>query len=122
MIPESITVIYNDHVPLAPRLGQTGLRVTASSTPSVPAVLPGVPGDILSVANTGAYDIHFRMCKEGETLVRAANTDTIVWAGRDLLFLVPSADKLRPAARCAISVICPEGAGDVVFTTYERGT
>lgn len=122
MIPESITVIYNDHVPLAPRLGQDGLRITAGTVASAPVALPGVPGDILSIAVKGVYDVHFRLSKGTNPSERATNASTIVWAKRDLLFLVPSADKLRPSSQCFISVISPEGNSDVVINTYERGT
>lgn len=121
MIPESITVIYNDHVPLAPRLGQDGIRITAGSVASVPVALPGEPGDILSIAVKGNFDVQFRICRLSEIGVRATNASTIVWAKKDLLFLVPSSDKLKKE-QCAISVISPDGDSDVIINTYERGT
>lgn len=121
MIPESITVVYNEEVPLQPRLGQTGLRITAGTVASAPVALPGEPGDILSIAVLGIYDVQFRLCRLSETTVRAANTDTVVWSKRDFLYLVPSSDKLKKE-RCAISVISPDGDSVVVINTYERGT
>lgn len=121
MIPESITVVYNDHVPLQPRLGQTGLRITAGTVASAPVALPGEPGDILSVAVLGVFDVQFRICRLSEITVRATNADTVVWARKEYLFLVPSSDKLCKE-QCAISVISPGGSSVVVINTYERGT
>lgn len=122
MIPESISVVYNDHIPVAPRPGQAGLRIVATSTASAPVALPGELGDILSIAVLGAYPVQFKLCKTTGSS-RANNADTVVWAKKDLLFLVPSPTEMGLASPiCYISVISPDGDSVVVINTYKRGT
>ena len=113
MIPDSITVVYNDEVPLSPRTGQTGLRITATPVASVAALLPGELGDIMSFVVKGDYDVQFKFVSS--TAGRADDASELVWAKTKELFLVP-------AKLAYISVISPDGDSVVIINCHARGT
>lgn len=112
-IPESIQIEYTNEVPLAPRINQDGVIVTATSVASVPFALPGEKGDIMTIKVKGDYDVSFKFVSSASGRASAASES--VFAKTKELFLTPTVPFF-------VSVISPDGNSVVIINTHARGT
>lgn len=115
MIPDSIPVVFNTDVPLAPRLNQRGLSIVATATPSTPIALPGEKGDVMSFCVRGANDVQF-LFSTGIT-IKVDSSAEVVFGRSKETFEIPNDG--RPVL---ISVYAIDGDSLVVINCHKRGT
>ena len=114
-IPDSIPVVFNTDVPLAPRLNQRGLEITATSTPSVPVALPGEKGDVMSFCVRGYNDVQFLFSTSTGVVVDSSAEP--VFARTKETFEIPHDNR-----NVFISVYAPDGDSLVIINCHKRGT